>query len=223
MGIPVAIFGSGGFGREVLDVYEACNEVEPGRYELRGFLSEDEPAWGSEVNGLPILGGFEWLKREGRGTSVTCAIGTTHVRRRIVERCRALGAGFETVIHPRATVTRRIEIGEGTVVTAGVVITANIRIGDHVHLNLNTTVGHDVVIEDYATVAPGVNVSGNVTIGQGSDIGTAASILQGITIGQWSIVGAGAVVTSDLSANVTAVGIPARVIKERTPDWWAST
>lgn len=40
-------------------------------------------------------------------------------------------------------------------------------------------------------------------------------MIQGVSIGAWTIVGAGAVVTSDLPENVTAVGVPARIIKRK--------
>jgi maltose O-acetyltransferase len=38
-------------------------------------------------------------------------------------------------------------------------------------------------------------------------------VLPGVTIGENTVVGAGAVVTSDLPANVVAVGNPARVVR----------
>lgn len=49
-------------------------------------------------------------------------------------------------------------------------------------------------------------------------IGDSAIVCKGVTIGKNSIIGAGAVVTSDIPANVIAVGNPARVIKELDPD-----
>ena len=38
-------------------------------------------------------------------------------------------------------------------------------------------------------------------------------MIHGITIGAWSVIGGGAVVTNDIPSNVTAVGVPAKVIK----------
>jgi acetyltransferase-like isoleucine patch superfamily enzyme len=46
-----------------------------------------------------------------------------------------------------------------------------------------------------------------------------ANIIQGHSIGSWSINGAGAVVIENIPANVTAVGVPARVIKIREKGW----
>ena len=98
-------------------------------------------------------------------------------------------------------------------------MTTNIELGCHVIVNLACTIGHDSILEDFVTIAPGVNISGNVTIGTGTDLGTGSKIIQGISVGSWTVVGAGAVVNRELPANVTAVGVPAKIIKER-PDGW---
>ncbi len=54
---------------------------------------------------------------------------------------------------------------------------------------------------------------GEITIKKNSHIGAGTIILKGVTIGENAIIGAGAVVTKDIPANVVAVGIPAKVIK----------
>ena len=59
-----------------------------------------------------------------------------------------------------------------------------------------------------------VTTTGNVIIGGHVDIGAGAKILGPVTIGDHARIGANAVVTSDVPAHATAVGIPARV---RTP------
>ena len=40
-------------------------------------------------------------------------------------------------------------------------------------------------------------------------------MIEKVKIGAWTTVGAGAVVTQDLPAGVTAVGVPARIIKQQ--------
>lgn len=54
-----------------------------------------------------------------------------------------------------------------------------------------------------------------VIIEYGVDLGIASIILPGITVGRQSIIGAGAVVTKDIPAFSVAVGVPARVIRQR--------
>jgi acetyltransferase-like isoleucine patch superfamily enzyme len=50
-------------------------------------------------------------------------------------------------------------------------------------------------------------------------VGTGAAVIQGVEIGSWSVIGAGAVVTTDIPANVTAVGVPAAPVRQRETGW----
>lgn len=218
MGGKVAIFGAGGHGRDTLEVFLACNRERASTWELAGFLSEVESEHGRTVGDLPVLGGWEWLETH-RDVQVVCAIGDPAARRRITERAEGLGAVFATVVHPTAVMPERVLLGRGVIVSAGVLATNDIRIGDHAILNLGVTLAHDVRIGGLCTLAPGVHVSGRVQIGEGCEIGTGAAILPRITIGRWAVVGAGAAVTRDLPANITAVGVPARVVKSRPEGW----
>lgn len=215
----IAILGAGGFAREVLDIFMARNAISP-QYEILGFIDEDPDHWGMMLNGYPVLGGFDWFDtRDKAEIEVICGIGNPAVRRKLVRKAAALGLRFCSIIHPMAVLTPFVQLEEGVVVTAGCIFTNQIKVGNHVHVNLDCTIGHDCIIEDFCTLAPGVHVSGNVHIETGCDIGTGAAIIQAIMIGEWSIVGAGAVVTKDIPADSTSVGVPAKVIKEREPGW----
>ncbi|MEJ2484381.1 MAG: acetyltransferase [Anaerolineales bacterium] len=215
----VVIIGTGGFGREVLDVLEAVNQVET-RYEILGFITE--PGFqnpGELINDKPVLGYYDWLEQNKDQVKAICGVGAPATRLRLIRQAEQMGVQFFSVIHPRAILTRWVKLGTGSIITAGCILTNNITIGEHVHLNLDCTVGHDVVIEDCVTVSPGVHISGNVRLEEGSFIGTGANLIEGKTVGRWAVVGAGSVVVKDVPANSTAVGIPAAVIKTRQPGW----
>ncbi len=215
----VAILGAGGFAREVLDVFEACN-ARKHAYDVLGYVVDSQFGQpGTLINGKAILGDWSWLADRAGDIEVICAVGAPEVRRALIAQAEAAGCRFCTVVHPDAVLTRHVALGPGTVVTAGCILTNNIRLGAHVHLNLDCTVGHDSVLEDFATVAPGVHVSGNVRVGTGAYIGTGANILEKITIGPWSVVGAGSTVIRDVPRDATAVGSPAKVIKQRAEGW----
>jgi sugar O-acyltransferase (sialic acid O-acetyltransferase NeuD family) len=215
---PIVIFGAGAFAREVLFLIEDINRSKP-EWEVIGFLDDGPLAGSASVRGLPILGGRDWLRRTSRKVHVVFGLSSPRVKREVALTLAEDVAGFPKLIHPSVIRSENVELGEGVVVTAGNILTTDIYLGDHTLLNLMCTVGHDVVLHDYASVAPGVNVSGCVEIGAGCEIGTGAKIIQNITIGEWSVVGAGAVVTSDLPANCTAVGVPAKVIKQWPAGW----
>lgn len=217
----IAIFGAGGFAREVLQIILDINAYEPSEqpWQPVGFVVDSAYVTEAVIHGLPILGSIEWLKNNP-DVAVVIAVGSSAVRCRIAEQLRnELLNPFPILVHPRAWVGRQVEIGQGAVICAGALITTDIRIGDHVHVNIGCTIGHDAVLNDFVTLNPSVNVSGNVDIGVGVEVGTRSVLIPSASIGEWSIVGAGTVVTKPLPPNVTAVGAPAKVIKTRDAGW----
>jgi sugar O-acyltransferase (sialic acid O-acetyltransferase NeuD family) len=215
----VVIIGAGGFGREVLDIIDACNLAQK-TYEPLGFVVDPQFGKpGTFVNEKPILGGFDWLAEHVDDTYVVCAVGPSHQRYQLIERAKRLDCRFISLIHPSAILTRWVSMGEGVIITAGCILTNQIEIGNHVHINLDCTIGHNADLGDFVTLAPGVHVSGNVIMETGCYIGTGANIIEKLQIGEWSTVGAGSVVIRNIPANSTAVGIPAKVVKERETGW----
>jgi serine O-acetyltransferase len=111
-------------------------------------------------------------------------------------------------IHPGARIGERFFIDHGM----GVVIGETAEIGNGV------TLYHDVTL---GGVAPSVdsdsqrNQKRHPTLLDGVIVGSGAQILGPITVGVESRVGANAVVTKDVPAGVTVVGIPARVVQPR--------
>jgi sugar O-acyltransferase (sialic acid O-acetyltransferase NeuD family) len=215
---PVVIYGAGGFAREVCELVRDI-DADSGRWELLGFLDDRPESRGTVLNDLPVLGGAAWIVEQQRPVYVALGVGSPAAKRRLAERLRGRAAGFPALVHPTVVASRYVDYGDGVIVTAGNVLTTNIVLGDFAMLNLTCTVGHDTTVGAFATISPGVNVSGRVHIGDGCEIGTGAAIIQGVTIGAWSVVGAGAVVTKDLPADCTAVGVPAKPIKHRVPGW----
>lgn len=214
----LVIFGAGGHAREMRQLVDDINHVKPS-WNLLGFLDDNCDLHATPVKGLPVLGDLEWLRRYPR-TFLVVAVGNPSVRRRIVKQVSAVGhSRFATLIHPSASVGKRVSIGEGTMICAGAVVTTDVRIGRHVILNVSCSVSHDSILEDYTTLAPGARVPGNVYVGEGADLGVNASTLPGTTIGAWSVLGAGALAVRDVPPNVIMVGVPARVIRRRSQGW----
>jgi sugar O-acyltransferase (sialic acid O-acetyltransferase NeuD family) len=216
--MDIVIIGAGGFAREVRQLIDDINQDRQS-YNLIGFLDGNSDRHGQIMQELPVLGGLDWLEQH-LDTVAVIGIGNPPAKRRIALELEGMGVSSPVLVHPRATVGRWVAMGAGTLICAGNILTTDIRLGKHAILNLDCTVGHDAILEDYVTVAPGVHISGNVTVQEGTDLGTGSSIVQGIRIGSWSIIGAGAVVSKEIPDNVTAVGVPAKPIKEREPGWY---
>jgi len=217
--IDLVVIGAGGHGREVADVARACALAgQPIR--VLGYVDDDASLAGQTLCDLPVLGPLRWLANHARpGLAVVSGVGSPALRRRLVQRVAAWGVPFHRLVHPDAVLTPFITLGEGVVITAGCILTNEIELGDHVHLNRRATVGHDVRIGPFGLLAPGATLSGAVRLGEGCDVGTHACVLQNLEVGEWSIIGAGAVVHRPLPSNVTAVGVPARVIATREAGW----
>lgn len=215
----IAILGAGGQARCVLDLLLARNAVEP-TCEVLGFIDDDPTAIGRELDGYPLLGTLDWLDGISPDSlRLLCGVGSPSSRMRMVAKASRKGFGFCSAIAPSAVLTPVFSMGRGVVVSALCHIANRAKLGDHVMVLSSCTIGHDVVVEDFCTISPGVRVSGNVQLGVGTEIGVGAVIIPNVRVGEWSIIGAGAVVVEDVPANVTVVGVPARVISRREQGW----
>lgn len=111
-------------------------------------------------------------------------------------------------IHPGAEIGRRFVIDHGT----GVVVGETSVVGDDVTLYHAVTLGG---ISPAVDSGSQVGVKRHPTIMDGAIIGSGAAVLGPITVGEGARVGSNSVVTKDVPASVTAVGIPAQVIMPR--------
>lgn len=212
----IAIYGGGGFAREVAWLVQSCNRDTP-KYQVVCFIDDDETAQGKILNGIPVLS-LAAARERFPQAKVVGGVGTPKTRQFLMEKAESVGFGFETIVHPRVERSELIEIGIGTVICAGNILTTNITLGKHVQINLDCTIGHDVIMDDYATLAPGVHVSGCVHLGKRVYVGTGAVIINGtqkdpLVIGDDVVIGAGAVVTKSVPPGLTVVGVPAKPIQ----------
>ncbi|MCE7995999.1 MAG: acetyltransferase [Roseivirga sp.] len=208
----IAVFGKGGFGREVQMLIEQINK-ETREWDFIGFYDDDTSA--ESINGAPFLGSLDDLNALAEEVYLVFAIGNPLVKRNLIEAITNSNVKYPVLVHPSVNIGNRewVKIGEGSVICAGCIITVNINIGKHVILNLSCTVGHDVNIGDYSAFMPSINISGEVDIEPGVFVGTGTKIINQLKIGENTTVGAGAVVTKSLPANAVCVGMPAKPIK----------
>lgn len=216
----IAIFGAGGFGIEVAMLIEQINQLN-NCWNLIGFF-DDERTKGHLVNGYPVLGGIRELNSWNRNLNIAIALGMPSAKKKVFHLINNDLVSFPTLIHPNVVMGRSdlVRIGNGCIICAGNILTTNIEICDHVILNLACTVGHNVSIGRFSAFMPSCNISGDVIIGDSNFWGTGSKVINRKKIGSGVVIGAGAVVTTDIPDYVTAVGVPAKVIKVNGEGRW---
>jgi sugar O-acyltransferase (sialic acid O-acetyltransferase NeuD family) len=211
---PLVVVGSGGFGRETVEVVRAVN-AEAHTWDLLGFLDDDPALHGTEIDGAPVLGGIDDMERFGAADVVVCTghPGNYFSRKRIVERLGLAPTRYATIVHPTAVLPTTASVGGGSVLLAHVVATASVRIGRHVSVMPGVVFTHDDVIEDFATFGAGACLGGRVHVEEGAYVGSGALVREDRTVGAWALVGMGAVVTKDVPLAETWAGVPARFLR----------
>lgn len=213
---PIVVYGAGGLGREIFQLLQKINRVQNSPM-LSGFIDDNVPM-GTAFGRYEVVGDGAFINSLAHPTNVVLAIGDPKIKKKVADSLTSSWLTYPVIVHPSVEIEEELlaNIGEGSIITAGNLLTVDIKIGRHVLLNLGCTVGHDVQIGDYCSVMPGVNISGNVTLEEGVFVGTGAKILNNLTIGARTKIGAGAVVTQSLPPDCTAVGVPARIVKQRS-------
>ncbi|MEM1083107.1 MAG: NeuD/PglB/VioB family sugar acetyltransferase [Verrucomicrobiota bacterium] len=204
----LVIWGAGGAAKVAASIARS-----EGEFEIAGFLDDLNPERkGDSFYGASILGGREQLASLGAGgiKHIIIAIGDNAARRKLASVSREAGLSLISIVHPTASVSIDVTIGEGTLIKAGAVIESEARIGDNVIIGAQTYVGHDAIVEDNAHLSGGSKLGGSSIVEEGAWLGLGSVVKDRIRIGQNAEVGAGAVVLEDLPPDVVATGNPAQ-------------
>lgn len=181
---PIAVFGAGGFGKEVVCVINKINEVKP-TWKFVGFF-DDGLKMGSQVSHFgKILGNTEDLNLWKDDLSIVFAIGNPFIIEKIVNRLNNKLLDFPNLIHPEVFFADNISLkmGKGNVVVRGCSFSVDVKVGDFNQFNSLSSLAHDVEVGSYNVFMPLTRVSGEVIIGNFNAFGIGTIILQKIKIG----------------------------------------
>jgi sugar O-acyltransferase (sialic acid O-acetyltransferase NeuD family) len=199
----IAVLGGGGHAAVIVATLQAMNRQVVACY-------DDDPAmWGKEVLGVPVSGPIDSVVGSSCSHAII-GIGDNAARKTVAER---LALEWTTAVHPFSWVHPGVVIQPGTVIFAGAIVQPGAQIGAHVVLNTKASVDHHCRVGDYAHIAV-AHLAGGASIGAGVFMALSSTVLPGLHVGDWSTIGAGALVTKNVDACTTVVGVPARALKK---------
>ncbi len=142
----------------------------------------------------------------------------------------SIGAG--AFVGDQSHVRERAQVGAGAAVGRGSAIDNDVVIGERVRIQTGCYITAYSVVEDDVFIGPGVftyndNSMGRhprdealagVTLRRASRIGGGVRILPGIEVGEEAFVATGAVVTRAVPARTLVMGVPARHVRDISPE-----
>lgn len=208
----IAIYGAGGFGKEVACLVKRINEKEP-IWNLIGFFDDNPELKGKMVSHFgPCLGGIEVLNSYSKELFVAMALGNSLVVKTLVEKIHNEKVSFPNLIDRSFYFAdpETFKIGKGNIIQGPGSVTCNVTIGDFNVMNGGVVLGHDVKVGNYNTIMPATRVSGEVTIGDCNFFGVGSIVLQQINIGSHVRLGAGSVLMTKPKNGNLYLGVPAK-------------
>lgn len=200
------IIGAGGHAESVID------SIDKEEYNVVGFI--DEFTLEKSISGINVIGKFLYDIDNVMEYSYFVAIGNNLDRKRWFNELIRNKLEIINVIDKTALISENVEIGRGCFVGKMSIINAGAMIGDNVIINTKSLVEHGSKIESHVNLSTNAVLNGEVYVKECAFIGSSSVTICQKTIGKNAIIGAGAVVINDIPDNVTAVGVPAKVIKQ---------
>ena len=209
----IAIYGAGGFGREVACLLHAVNRKNP-EWNFVGFFDDNKPE-GTFADYGEVLGGMDELNSWKEELSVVIAVGVPPVIKELAGHIVNPRISYPNIIAPDTVMLDpdRVAFGRGNILCTGCILSTNVQTGDFNILNSAVTLGHDTRIGSFNCIMSSVNISGNVSVGDGNFFGVKSTVLQGVRIGDGVRVGAGSVVMRNTADNFLYMGNPATKMK----------
>lgn len=209
----IAIYGFGGFGREVACVIKAINDIIP-TWNMLGFFDDGYEKGQKNSYGV-ILGGIDDLNSWNKSLSIVLAIASPSVLQNLSNKIVNQNIDFPNLVAPNVLFFDRssLEIGHGNIITFGTRISCGVKIGNFNILNGSISVGHDVALGSYNVLQPETRISGQSIIGNSNFFGVRSLVLQCLKIGDDTRIGTQSVVMRNTKDGNVYFGNPAKILK----------
>lgn len=191
-------------------------ELDVEKENLKRFCKTTSFPQNGFFKGHPVIVSTNWLEIISKMgvTKILSLEPNNQQRKKQIDLIKTTNLQLVSAIHPTALILPYAQIDDGVWINSGCIVGYKAEIKSGVFLNTGVNIDHHNVLQECCQVDPGVVTAGNVVLGECSHIHTGAVLINRIKIGANSIIGAGAVVLKNIPENCTAVGVPAKIIKE---------
>lgn len=209
----IALFGAGGFGREVACLINLINEVTP-TWNLIGFFDDGKPI-GDDVTYGKVLGGIDELNNWEKELAVAIPVATPETLSIIVSKINNPLITFPNLVAPDVVFfdKKNMKMGKGNIIGTKCAFSTNVTLGDFNLFNCAIMVGHDTRLGNCNVIMSSVNISGGIEIGDENFFGVQSVLLQYLKVGNHTRVGANSVVIRSTKDGNLYIGNPATRVK----------
>jgi len=208
----LGIYGSGGLGREVLELAKQINKIQKRWTEV---IFIDDMRTENIFQACRVVSYLKLLKEVSScEIEIVIAVGEPNDRKKLAEKVTSNEYILSTLIHPNVYIPDSTTIGEGVVICSNAYISCDVTIGNNAYIQPNALVGHNTIIGNNSVISPSVNIAGACQIGCNTYIGMNACVKEETHIGDDTIIGIASVVIRDIPSEMIALGNPARPMKK---------
>jgi sugar O-acyltransferase (sialic acid O-acetyltransferase NeuD family) len=209
----IAIYGAGGFGREIACLINSINHVEK-QWDLIGFIDDGLPV-GTKNNFGTVLGNINYLNSNTDKLAVAISVATPAILKKLTKGIINPNVWYPNLIAPDVKFhdPASFSIGIGNILFFSCRVSCDVKIGSFNIMNSLVSLGHDVTIGDRNVINPAVRISGDCTVGNDNFFGVHSIILQGLNIGNDTRIGVSSVVMRNTKDDSLYFGNPAKKIK----------
>ena len=210
----IAVFGAGGFGKEVACLIKMINQKED-IWNFIGFYDDNTALKGTSTEYGKVLGGVDELNRYNKPLSLAVAIGNPSVLKKVTEKITNPFVDFPNLIAPTTVFLDKDKVmfGKGNIICSRCLFSFNVEIGDFNIFNGYIPFGHDAKMGSYNVIMPSVNISGGAQIGDCNFFGVQSVVLQHLKVGNNVRLGANSVMMRHAKDDTLYLGNPAKKVK----------
>jgi len=210
----IAVFGAGGFGREVACIIKRINKVSP-KWNFVGFFDDNAGLKGTKNEYGGILGTSADLNEWKGELSLAIGIGSPKSVYSVISKVTNPNVDFPNLLDPTVVIADEdnYKIGKGNIFASNCIISIATIVGDFNTFNNNTVLGHDDRIGSYNSFMPNVNISGGVTIGDMNFFGVKSMVLQYLKVGNQTTIGGNSLVIRNTKDGFLYMGNPAKKVE----------